>query len=40
MTATQLGAGNRLEWEQNGNGLPDMSITQTGGAVAFISQGN
>ena len=40
MTATQLGDGNRLEWTQNGSGLSDMTIVQTGGAAAIVTQSN
>lgn len=38
MTASQLNSGNRLEWSQTGDGLSDLGITQTGGAVAQITQ--
>lgn len=40
MTATQLDSGNRLEWVQNGTGLADLEITQTGGAVMQVTQSN
>lgn len=40
MTATQLDVGNRLEWVQNGSGLSDLQITQTGGANLQITQSN
>ena len=32
MTAAQLGVGNRLIWNQHGNNLTDLQITQTGGS--------
>lgn len=38
MTAIQLNSGNRLEWTQNGTDLPDLEITQTGGAAMQITQ--
>lgn len=40
MTATQLDSGNRLVWAQNGDGLSDLQITQTGGANLQITQSN
>jgi hypothetical protein len=40
MTATQLDSGNRLQWTQNGDGLADLQITQTGGASLQITQSN
>lgn len=40
MTATQLDSGNRLQWAQNGDGLPDLQITQNGGASIQITQSN
>ena len=40
LTATQLNSGNRLEWVQDGTGLSDMQITQTGGAAMRIFQSN
>lgn len=38
MTAIQLNDGNRLQWAQNGDGLSDLQITQTGGAAMQITQ--
>jgi hypothetical protein len=32
MSATQLGDGNRLAWTQQGSGLTDLQVVQTGGA--------
>lgn len=40
MTAVQLDAGNRLEWTQDGSGLSDLQITQTGGAAMQVTQTN
>ncbi|WP_086738497.1 hypothetical protein [Erythrobacter colymbi] len=40
MTATQLDSGNRLLWTQNGDGLADLQITQSGGANLQITQSN
>ena len=40
MTATQLDAGNRIEWMQDGDGLSDLQITQTGGASIQITETN
>ncbi len=40
MTATQLDSGNRLVWAQNGDGLSDLQIVQTGGANLQITQSN
>lgn len=39
MTAVQVGEFNRLEWAQNGSGLTDIMIVQTGGAAAVVTQG-
>lgn len=38
MTASQLNSGNRLEWSQNGDGLADLQIEQTGGGNLQITQ--
>lgn len=40
MTASQLDSGNRLEWNQIGDGLSDLQIVQTGGASMQITQSN
>ena len=40
MTAVQLDTGNRLEWTQDGSGLSDLQITQTGGAAMQVTQTN
>ncbi len=40
MTATQLNSGNRLEWLQDGTGLSDLQVTQTGGVTLQILQTN
>ena len=38
MTASQLNSGNRLEWVQDGSGLSDITVEQTGGQTIFILQ--
>jgi len=38
MTATQLNNGNRLEWSQNGDGLADLGVVQTGNGNLQITQ--
>ena len=40
MTAMQLGANNRLDWTQDGSGLSDLQIEQTGGAGLIVIQSN
>ncbi len=40
MTATQLNNGNQLDWVQDGSGLSDLNITQTGGQEMLIVQTN
>lgn len=40
MTATQLGDTNRLSWNQQGQGLSDLLIEQTGGATIQVNQTN
>jgi len=40
MTATQLNSGNQLDWIQDGSGLSDLNITQSGGQEMQIVQSN
>jgi Curlin associated repeat len=40
MTASQLDSGNRLEWNQIGDGLSDLQIIQTGGSTMQVTQSN
>lgn len=40
MTASQLDSGNRLEWNQIGDGLSDLQIVQQGGSTMQVTQSN
>lgn len=40
MTAGQIDSGNRLEWNQIGDGLADLQIVQTGGSTIQVTQSN
>lgn len=40
MTASQLDTGNRLQWNQIGDGLADLQIVQEGGSTIQVTQTN
>lgn len=40
MTATQNGSANQLRWVQDGNGLSDLQVVQSGSQAMSITQSN